>query len=565
MANSLHSTVSCPLHVSGIEKLHKQIRIIVNFPVNQQPKLPLPVKALSSNLPYFGHVLDDHKAPFLRSTLLMFRILVIGKIASGEASIDRFAVRYETGSSGTLGNNWSSRFVRVLFIVVLTTHDMLIDRIEQKLDETSLDGLSDEAGKDLPKNKGLIYPTLGFLVCTKIPEDARQPDPNNWTLCQSASCARGRGDDLHHSASASWTQDKGIDIENRKTWNLLAQPRVQGNDGEMVDKLEVRPTADPTEPASLFTTIADIVSALVLVGPAAPTVVPIAAGAILAVWTRYLVALFDIEFHTPSLVCSRSPFLLTTMCAISSKFYTQRPELNQQLAELVQKLAFGVPAYLLLTPWGSGALERYEYDKTWLLLGMAISLPLADTALAACIKLQRIVSRSLDFLYSGTNTPSDLQTDCDYLIIIKTIETQILAWQHEWTSTRPLPTLHVSRELFWAAKRHGAFGGGYRPPATSSRGVIPRPRLWLLSRETSLCRWLIRSEFQQFIENEQNIIDLVKDVANVLADVAVNSHHAPALYSTFLRTLITARTDSTQESEELSSGDQSDNIALSHG
>lgn len=108
--------------------------------------------------------------------------------------------------------------------------------------------------------------------------------------------------------------------------------------------------------------------------------------------------LFDREFHTPSLVCSRSPFLLTTskfttlhmrndlsfaVCAISSKFYTQRPELHQQLVELAQKLAFSVPAkgyksleivqaYLLLTLWGCGAVERYEYDKTWLLLGMAI-------------------------------------------------------------------------------------------------------------------------------------------------------------------------------------------------
>jgi hypothetical protein len=71
------------------------------------------------------------------------------------------------------------------------------------------------------------------------------------------------------------------------------------------------------------------------------------------------------------------------VCAISSKFYTQRPELHQQLAELAQKLAFSVPAkgyksleivqaYLLLTLWGCGAVERYEYDKTWLLLGMAI-------------------------------------------------------------------------------------------------------------------------------------------------------------------------------------------------
>jgi hypothetical protein len=109
----------------------------------------------------------------------------------------------------------------------------------------------------------------------------------------------------------------------------------------------------------------------------------------------------DRDFHTPSLVCSRSPFLLTTsktvqifnqwifthalfsVCAISSKFYSANPDLHPRLTELSTKLAFSVPAqgyksieivqaYLLLTLWGCGAVERYEQDKTWLLLGMAI-------------------------------------------------------------------------------------------------------------------------------------------------------------------------------------------------
>ncbi|KAG1893272.1 fungal-specific transcription factor domain-containing protein [Suillus fuscotomentosus] len=395
--------------------------------------------------------------------------------------------------------------------------------------------------------------------------------------------------------------------------------------------------------------------------------------------------LFDREFHTPSLVCSRSPFLLTTICAISSKFYTQRPELHQQLAELAQKLAFSVPAkgyksleivqaYLLLTLWGCGAVERYEYDKTWLLLGMAIRMATdlnlhrkttmsaqdtpegrardkevhnrertwllcfaldrsvssqmgkphsikedfvirnalqwlkspvgqpGDTALAASVELQRIVSRSLDFLYSGTNTPSGLQTDCDYLIVIKTIETQILAWQHEWTTARPLPTsdevmlsqsqttmkfyfhyymLVVNSFGLQNAMEHSAVDIGHffsrcYTSATAvaivardelaSLGMLkysPDSHFVYISYAVLSLLKLIRPEFQRFIENEQNIIDLVKDVANVLADVAVNSHHAPALYSTFLRALITARTDSPQEPEEVSSREQSDN--MSHG
>lgn len=48
-------------------------------------------------------------------------------------------------------------------------------------------------------------------------------------------------------------------------------------------------------------------------------------------------------------------------------------------------------------------------------------------------ELQRITSRSLDFLYSGTTTASGLQTDCDYLLVIKTVESQIISWHNEWS------------------------------------------------------------------------------------------------------------------------------------
>jgi hypothetical protein len=46
--------------------------------------------------------------------------------------------------------------------------------------------------------------------------------------------------------------------------------------------------------------------------------------------------------------------------------------------------------------------------------------------------LQRIISRSLDVLYSGTDTPSGLIQNCDYLLVIKTFETQVLAWRQHW-------------------------------------------------------------------------------------------------------------------------------------
>lgn len=71
------------------------------------------------------------------------------------------------------------------------------------------------------------------------------------------------------------------------------------------------------------------------------------------------------------------------VCAIAARFYDTRPELYPRLSELAKKLAFNVPArgyksveivqaYLLNTLWGCGPVERYEQDRTWMLLGMGI-------------------------------------------------------------------------------------------------------------------------------------------------------------------------------------------------
>ena len=50
--------------------------------------------------------------------------------------------------------------------------------------------------------------------------------------------------------------------------------------------------------------------------------------------------------------------------------------------------------------------------------------------------LQQILSRSLEFLYSGTESASGLLVDCDYMLVIKSFETQILTWQQEWIEGR---------------------------------------------------------------------------------------------------------------------------------
>ncbi|KAM6500251.1 Fungal specific transcription factor domain containing protein [Amanita muscaria] len=375
--------------------------------------------------------------------------------------------------------------------------------------------------------------------------------------------------------------------------------------------------------------------------------------------------LLDKDFHTPSLICSRSPFLLTTICSIASKYYTAKPDLHNRLTELANKLAFNVPAkgyksveivqaYMLLALYGCGAVERYEQDKTWLLLGMAIrmaidlnlhrktSVPSQDTpegrardievhnrertwillfsldrsfsnqmgkpycvkedniirnalqwanspvaapsdmSIASYSELQRILSRSLDFLYSGTDSISGLQAHCDYLLVIKTFEAQILAWRQFWQRLRPwegeLPNVSEYKQLIsqfyfnYAMLIVNSFGlqnalersaidiGHFFARCHSSAttcAVLVRdhlgPKGFLRYTPDSHCVMisyavltllkLIRPEFQTFHDNEQGTHQIVQDVADTLEKSAANPQHTPALYSVFLRALISARLD----------------------
>ncbi|KAJ6490719.1 fungal-specific transcription factor domain-containing protein [Mycena vitilis] len=376
--------------------------------------------------------------------------------------------------------------------------------------------------------------------------------------------------------------------------------------------------------------------------------------------------LLDPDFHTPSLVCSRSPFLLTTMCAIASKFYEGNPELHPKLTEMAKKLAFSVPArgyksleivqaYLLLALYGCGAVERYEQDRTWLLLGMAIRMatdlnlhrktavasedtedgrardyevhnrertwllcfcldrsfsaqmgkpysikedfiirnaqqwaraPAAigsDAGLAGYVDLQRVISRSLDVLYSGTESASGLIEHCDYLLVIKTFETQVLAWRQHWSAIQAAngdetPTApwieyrnYISQFYFnYTMLVLNSFGlqnamerspldiGHFFARCHSSaiacavlvrdqlgpRGFMkysPDSHFVQTSYAVLSLLKLIRPEFQAFLEHEEQTIGLVKDVADVLENISANPLHTPALYSKFLRALISAR------------------------
>ncbi|KAG5644045.1 hypothetical protein DXG03_009197 [Asterophora parasitica] len=330
-------------------------------------------------------------------------------------------------------------------------------------------------------------------------------------------------------------------------------------------------------------------------------------------------------------------------------FYTAKPELHPRLTELAKKLAFSVPAqgyksveivqsYLLLSLWGCGAVERYEQDKTWLLLGMAIRMatdlnlhrktavtsqdtqegrarelevhnrertwimcfcldrsfsaqmgkphsikedaiirnadkwcysPVAaqsDASLPAYAELQRILSRCLDFLYSGTDTPSGLQIHCDYMLVIKSFEAQLDGWvakwvrAQEWEGEDPASIKYkklISQFYYnYAMLVLNSFGlqnalerepvdiGHFFARCHSSATICATlvrdglgPSGFMKNNSQ-----LIRPEFQAFLKDEQKILRLVSDVADTLETSAANHLHTPALYSHFLRALVASKT-----------------------
>lgn len=52
---------------------------------------------------------------------------------------------------------------------------------------------------------------------------------------------------------------------------------------------------------------------------------------------------------------------------------------------------------------------------------------------------------------------------------------------------------------------------------------------------------LIRPEFEAYLEREKNTLALVNDVADLLENIAAGPLHTPALYSTFLRALVSTK------------------------
>ncbi|KAF7327903.1 Zn(2)-C6 fungal-type domain-containing protein [Mycena kentingensis (nom. inval.)] len=96
------------------------------------------------------------------------------------------------------------------------------------------------------------------------------------------------------------------------------------------------------------------------------------------------VSLLDPVLYTAQKTCYRSPFLFTVVCAIASRFYTERPDLYPQATHYAQlaagtalisgqKCVESVQAYILMSLYPVPA-KRWEDERGWLYLGLAIRL-----------------------------------------------------------------------------------------------------------------------------------------------------------------------------------------------
>lgn len=212
-------------------------------------------------------------------------------------------------------------------------------------------------------------------------------------------------------------------------------------------------------------------------------------------------------------------------------------------------------------------------------------------------ELQRINGRCLDIL-APTQGPDSLSTEMDYLIVIKTFEAQIDSWIRHWTAQAqavghsPLPSFVPMMGRFYynysmlvmnsfglqnalerAPANIGHFFQRCHTAATACATIVTRelgPLGWLkyqtdshfvqcsyavlsllkvrlyyfhkyILKSNQTITQLIRPEFQSFPEHEQKTLALVQDVADLLERVATGPLHTPALYSTFLRALISAK------------------------
>ncbi|KZO91426.1 hypothetical protein CALVIDRAFT_541826 [Calocera viscosa TUFC12733] len=87
------------------------------------------------------------------------------------------------------------------------------------------------------------------------------------------------------------------------------------------------------------------------------------------------------SFHTVQKVSGRSPFLLTTVCAVASRYSMPNTDISERIGKIAKALCFAVAsrgsktveivqASLLLCVWSVAPAQRHQEDLTWIIQGI---------------------------------------------------------------------------------------------------------------------------------------------------------------------------------------------------
>ncbi|KAI0686308.1 hypothetical protein BC835DRAFT_1420504 [Cytidiella melzeri] len=101
-------------------------------------------------------------------------------------------------------------------------------------------------------------------------------------------------------------------------------------------------------------------------------------------WINPVVPILDENIHTPSAVLGRCPFLFTVVCAVSSRFYDDKPEVYHMAVHMAKASAANAfldgwktvemcQAFLLMAAYMPPA-KRWDEDRTWFYSGVAFRL-----------------------------------------------------------------------------------------------------------------------------------------------------------------------------------------------
>ncbi|KAG1767138.1 hypothetical protein EDD22DRAFT_950246 [Suillus occidentalis] len=227
----------------------------------------------------------------------------------------------ETGTEDFLTLKRGGKLGNIPVVVVFTKYDRFINRVNRTLDESSLVGLSPNAIKELIKNKAdaelkeiCIGPLEKYAgsdvphatVSTKADHEetlARliQITEERWILHSNSKHSIDVGKRRYWKALAScaafqdrttWDCIRVLHTDIVRVWNFHDPHGYLYSDDfrkmvvNMVDKLDIGPTTNPDRTVAIGLSTVGAVAGIVsvLAGPAAPIVVPIVAGVVVAKW-----------------------------------------------------------------------------------------------------------------------------------------------------------------------------------------------------------------------------------------------------------------------------------------